>query len=298
MSGAVVQAIRSDPAAANLAVLPGSCLAGEGDLVMFDVAREGANSIIRALTDLGVERAGSISLTESDIVIGREATAAEVAALGHPSDGVVWSAVEEQARSDARLSWSFLAFLILATLIAGIGRYLDQPILIIGAMVVGPEFAPLAAICIGIVRARPRLIGPAIATLLGGFLIAAAFAYVVWASLYANGVITFTAATTGPATQFIIQPDAWSFAIALLAGCAGMLSLTSAKSSALVGVFISVTTVPAVGTVALTLAVGAADEALASTMQLGLNLLGLIIGGVTTLVIQSILTRTATRRRS
>jgi tetrahydromethanopterin S-methyltransferase subunit C len=34
--------------------------------------------------------------------------------------------------------------------------------------------------------------------------------------------------------------------VALLAGAAGMLSLVSAKSSALVGVFISVTTVPAV----------------------------------------------------
>jgi len=37
----------------------------------------------------------------------------------------------------------------------------------------------------------------------------------------------------------------FSLIVALLPGAAGMLSLTSTKSAALVGVFISVTTVPA-----------------------------------------------------
>lgn len=46
---------------------------------------------------------------------------------------------------------------------------------------------------------------------------------------------------------YIFQVGPVSFVIALLAGAAGMLSLISAKSAALVGVFISVTTVPAAG---------------------------------------------------
>ena len=48
-----------------------------------------------------------------------------------------------------------------------------------------------------------------------------------------------------PLTSFIWRPDALSFIVAFLAGIAGMLSLTTAKSGALVGVLISVTTVPA-----------------------------------------------------
>jgi hypothetical protein len=44
--------------------------------------------------------------------------------------------------------------MIVATMIAGIGVMLDQPILIVGAMVVGPEFGPLVALCIGIVTRR------------------------------------------------------------------------------------------------------------------------------------------------
>lgn len=177
-------------------------------------------------------------------------------------------------------------FLLLATLIAGIGRYLDQPILIIGAMVVGPEFAPLAAICLAVARRRGGILRPASLTLFGGFAATAVIAWVAWTVVYALGGINVTDATNGDATEFIIKPDVWSFAIAVLAGCAGVLSLTAAKSSALVGVFISITTVPAVGTIGLTLAVGAWDEAWASLVQLVINLAGLLIAGILTLMVQ------------
>ncbi|MBN9141456.1 MAG: DUF389 domain-containing protein [Micrococcales bacterium] len=283
-----IAAIRADPTTANLAVVRGAALDGAGDLLLFDVARENANAVVEMLRGLGLAESGSISLSDPVTVLSSAADAAEAAAPGHPSDGVVWDEVENTARGDARLSWSFLVFLVLATLIAGVGRYLDQPILIIGAMVVGPEFAPLAAICIGLARRRRGLIAPASLTLFGGFLAAALIAWVAWALAYAFGVIDFTAATTGTATEFIIKPDAWSFVIALLAGCAGVLSLTSAKSSALVGVFISITTVPAVGTIGLTLAVGSWDEAGASAIQLAINLAGLIIAGTLTLLVQGL----------
>lgn len=287
----VVERIGGDPAVANVVRLPGTTAGGAGDLIMFDVAREAANPVIEAIRDLGVLESGSIAITESTSVLGRASDRAERLAPGHPSDGVVWDEVEDRAADDARPSWSFLAFLLLATLIAGIGRYLDQPILIIGAMVVGPEFAPLSAICVAIVRRRPKLIRPAVVTLFGGFLIAIAVAAAVWAVAAAAGLIDVTLATTGEQTDFIVKPDLWSFIIALLAGCAGILSLTSAKSSALVGVFISITTVPAAATIALTVAVGAWNEAGASAIQLGVNLLGLLIAGLATLAVQVAVTR-------
>jgi uncharacterized hydrophobic protein (TIGR00271 family) len=281
-----IEAVRSDPTTSGLAVVRGAGLDGAGDLVMFDVARENANRILDTLRGLGIAETGTISLEEPLAVLSRAAEAAERAAPGNPADGVVWDQIEDQARTDARLSWSFLIFLTLATLIAGIGRYLDQQILIIGAMVVGPEFAPIFAICFALARRRPVLIRPALVTLFGGLALAAAFSWVVWFVCYQAGIIEYAAATSGQATEFIIRPDGWSFVIAMLAGCAGMLSLTAAKSSALVGVFISITTVPAVGTIALALAVGAWGEAGSSLVQLLVNLAGLVIAGTATLLIQ------------
>ncbi|HEX7834767.1 MAG TPA: DUF389 domain-containing protein [Pseudolysinimonas sp.] len=292
----VVATITADPAVANVAVMRGAVDDGKGDLILFDVAREAANPIIDSLREHGVLEKGSLSLSETSAILGEASDRAEQAAPGNPSDGVVWEQVEERARTESRLSWSFLAFLMLATLIAGVGRYLDQPILIIGAMVVGPEFAPLSAICVAIVRRQPVIIPRAAITLFGGFAIAITAAWILWGAAALFGLIDAHAATTGTQTDFIVKPDAWSFIIALLAGVAGILSITSAKSSALVGVFISITTVPAAATIALTLAVGAWAEAGASAIQLGVNLLGLLIGGITTLLIQVAIT--SRRRRT
>ncbi|MBR2691340.1 MAG: DUF389 domain-containing protein [Aquamicrobium sp.] len=283
---AAIKAIKANATTANLVVLHGAALGGKGDVLLFDVARETANAIVDALRALGIEKTGSISLHDNVTIISEAADRAEAAADGHPADAVIWDEIEDQAHEDADLSWSFLTFLVLATLIASIGRYVDQPILIIGAMVVGPDFAPVAAICLAIARRRWSLLRPAATTLIGGFATATAIAWLVWAAAYTAGFVDFAAATSGPQTQFIVKPDAWSFIIAVLAGCAGVLSLTAAKSSALVGVFISITTVPAVGTIALTLAVGAWDEARAALIQLVVNVVGMIIAGTATLMIQ------------
>ena len=59
-----------------------------------------------------------------------------------------------------------------------------------------------------------------------------------------------------PATAFIYTPDKWSFIVAVIAATAGVLSLTSRKAGGLTGVFISVTTVPAAGNIALGAAFG------------------------------------------
>lgn len=274
------------PTVANLVLLPIPGPPPARSLLLFDLAREDANNVLRMLRHRRVPEVGSITVSEPLTVVSDSAAAAERAAPGHPADGVIWAQLADHSREDARPSWSFFAFLFLATLIAGIGRLLDQPILIIGAMVVGPEFAPIAAICFAIARRRRGIVLPALGTLFGGFAACTAAAWIVWAVLSACGVYTFEQATTGPQTEFIISPDAWSFVIALLAGIAGVLSLTSSKSSALVGVFISITTVPAVGTIALTLAVGAWDEALSALAQLGVNLAGLFVAGIATLWVQ------------
>ena len=74
--------------------------------------------------------------------------------------------------------------------------------------------------------------------------------------------------------------------VALLAGTAGMLSLTSAKSGALVGVLISVTTIPAAANVAVAAAYGDWNEMEGAAIQLGVNLVCIIAAGLTTLFLQ------------
>ena len=287
----VLEVLVGSPSVTNVAVVRGGYAHPPGDLVGADVAREGANSVIGELRGLGVHHEGALTISEPGTILSDAADEAEKAAPGVPDDGVVWDVVENRVRMESRLSWSFCTFLTLATVIAGIGRLLDQPILIIGAMVVGPEFSPVAAICVALARPRLSLLPSAVSTLVYGFAIAIALAVPLWWVARLVRLADGPDAATGPLTDFIVHPDIWSFVIAMLAGAAGVLALTTSKSGTLVGVFISVTTVPAVGTVALCIGLGVWSEIPGALLQLSLNLLGLVIAGSLTLLIQRVVWR-------
>ena len=66
----------------------------------------------------------------------------------------------------------------------------------------------------------------------------------------------------------ISNPDAFAFIVAVCAGTAGMLSLSTAKSGALIGVLISVTTIPAAANLGIALAYKDWDTAAGSAGQL------------------------------
>ena len=292
----VVELLDRDETVTNVAVFPGGYRKPEGTLVLADVARESADELLACLRELDVHHSGSMMTSEPSTLLSDERERVERAAPGAPDDGVVWDVVENHVRKESSLSWAFVVFLTLATLIAGIGRYLDQPILIVGAMVVGPEFSPVAAICLALTRPRWSLIPPALVTLAVGFGIALTVATALWWGGDLVLGVDRKAAAGGPDTEFIVHPDAWSFWVAFLAGIAGVLSLTTSKAGNLVGVFIAVTTVPAAGTIALCLGVGLWSDAWAGVVQLTLNLLGLVVAGTLALLVQKAVWRRVSGR--
>lgn len=267
--------------------LHGAARKPDGDLILCDVAREDASVIIRDLCDLGIDRDGSIAIEEIDTALSDAARRAEKAAAGLPSDAVVWEEVEERTSESAELSVSFLAFMVIAMLIAAVGVLLGQPVLVIGAMVVGPEFGPIAGFCVAVVARRGELARRSVAALAVGFPLGIAVTYLGALLLRLSGLGPETLADqTRPLTAFISHPDAFSVIVAYLAGTAGILSLTASKSSALIGVLISVATIPAAGNLGLAAAYGDWTEAGGASLQLGLNLVAILVAGVVTLYLQ------------
>jgi len=291
---AVRELLTGNAAVTHVVVLPGAAVEPVGDLLFCDVVREGASEIIGRLRELGVDRDGSIMLEKVDTTLSAAADRAERRVPGLGVDAVVWQEIEYTTTQESTLSAAFLTFMIVATVIAGIGVLLDQPILIVGAMVVGPEFGPLAALCVGAVRRRGALIRRAVLALTVGFAVAMAVTVLTTWGLDAIGLVEKAdLLDPRPLTEFIWQPDALSWVVGFLAGVAGMLSLTSAKAGTLVGVLISVTTVPAAANVADALAYGVTDEAAGSALQLVINIAAIVAAGVLTLSVQ----RWAARRR-
>jgi uncharacterized hydrophobic protein (TIGR00271 family) len=185
-----------------------------------------------------------------------------------------------RTREESTLTVTYVMFLCIACMIAAVGVVTDSPVTIVGAMVVGPEFGPLAALAVALVRRRMHLARRAGAGLLIGFPATMAVTAVVTLVFEAIGWVTLTSTRELSEVDFIFQVGPFSFVVALLAGAAGMLSLVSAKSAALVGVFISVTTVPAAGFAVVAATVGDWDIAAQSAAQLAVNLIGITLAGV------------------
>jgi len=279
--------LTSSPSVCNVIFLAGAAREPEGDVILADVAREDASVIVSDLRELRIEEEGSIALESIDTALSKHAERAEKAAKGAPSDAVIWEQVEFRTSEEAKLSASYLAFIVLATLIASVGLLLDSPILIVGAMVVGPEFGPIAGFCVALVQRERRLAARSLLALAAGFLAAILVTYAAALLFRAGGAapdtFSFDESTFAHA---ISNPDFFSFFVAFGAGVAGMLSLTTAKSGALIGVLISVTTIPSAAAIALAAAYRDGDAWAGSVAQLGVNITMILLAGVSTLLIQ------------
>jgi len=272
--------------ATHIAVQRGTVIRPEGDVIEATLAREATNAVLTALQELGVEHRGGVTLESLDTVLSDAADRAEEAAPGDPDDAVIWEELIARTGEESRLNGTFIAFLSLALLIAAVGVTTNSPVTVVGAMVVGPEFGPLAALAVALVRRRWDLARRSVLALLVGFPVAMGITLLGAFAAEAAGLITTSNLDNLSQVDFVYQVGPFSLIVALLAGAAGMLSMTSAKSAALVGVFISVTTVPAAGFAVVAATLGRWRIAAESTGQLLINLAGITIAAVVVLTLR------------
>jgi uncharacterized hydrophobic protein (TIGR00271 family) len=284
-TGAVRDLLVAEPGVAHVIVLPGVAVRPPGDVVEADVAREAVEEVLGGLCELGIDREGGVTLEALDTTLSDAADAAEEAAPGDSQDAVIWDEVVARTGEESRFSVSFQAFLTIACLLAAVGAITDSPVTVVGAMVLGPEFGPLAAMAVGMVLRRGDLVRRGAFALAVGFPLAVAVTAVAAIVLDATGQLSTAQLAELDQVAFIYEVGPFSLVVALLAGAAGMLAMTSAKSASLVGVFISVTTVPAAAFAAVALVEGRFVQALQSAAQLAVNLVGIVVAAAAVLMV-------------
>jgi uncharacterized hydrophobic protein (TIGR00271 family) len=164
-------------------------------------------------------------------------------------------------------------------------------------MVVGPEYGVIMATALGINHRDLRAVRRGLLALVTGFAMA------VLATLLFGLVIRGTGNTpqlyelgVRPVSALINSPNLFSAIVAVLAGVVGVVSLTESRANALIGVFISVTTIPAAADMGLSAAYGSWSEARGSTLQLLLNVALLIAVGAGGLRLQRFIWRSRTAK--
>jgi len=296
LTGRLADQLAAAPGVQNLVVHPSAATRPDGDAVQFDLHEGVANPVFRDLRGLGLDRAGAICVERVDATLADHAPTASHGALVRER-APVWEMVEATIRAGAAYSPSFYILLVSAGLIGAVGILTNSQILIVGAMVVGPEYSAIIAVALGISNRDRGPMWDGLLALLWGFLAA-----IVITLLFALAVrragqapASFLAGTR-PVSNLINTPNMYSVIVAILAGLVGVVSLTEARANALIGVFISVTTIPAAADVGVSLAFSSWREARGSAFQLLLNIAVLIAVGAAGLSTQRMIWRQRTLR--
>ena len=137
-----------------------------------------------------------------------------------------------------RLTFDFVLLVFLSTIVAGIGLIESDVAIIIGAMVIAPLLGPNLALAFGAALGNKQMISNSIKTNIVGL----GFTLLI----SATAGFFLDAATVENSEQLMNRTDVnyASIALALAAGGAAVLSLTTGVSSALVGVMVAVALMP------------------------------------------------------
>ena len=272
----VVQLVRAEPSCTSIVIHPGSALHPPGDLLECQIGRDAVDEVVDALRNV-----------DGTAVWMEDATLLLDAGGRHTSrdDAVMWAQVADMLDRNSRLGVLYLIVITVAGAIAAVGILEDLFLLIIAAMALSPDYFPLIAGCLAVVRRSRRSFLRSLRTLVAGFAAAAIASWLLTEALEALGAVTPPSAdeTGGAVNVFVASPNWVSVVVACLAGVAGALSVTMSDNRALVGVFVSITTIPAAAGIGVGLAASRPADAIGSAGQLAVNLGCLYVVGALTL---------------
>lgn len=251
--------------------------------------------------DAAIDRLAELGVPSEDVTLWR---IPGIQPLGwrrgaHSSDSSaqVWAEIVGRADEHAELAVSYLAFMVAAGIIAGVGVLTGSAVLLVGAMAISPDLLPVSASAIGIVERRWGLAARAIRVLLLGMGAAALASCAATLLLRLFGQVSpdlvLDETRIGEAVTHL---GPGSLMVAATAGVAGMLAFERPGGAA-VGVAISVTTIPAAAYVGAAMAMGRDDPMWGALVVLLTNIVLLVVGSSATLALQRRYRERAAARR-
>jgi uncharacterized hydrophobic protein (TIGR00341 family) len=180
----------------------------------------------------------------------------------------------------SKLSWVFIVFVLLASVVAAIGILRDSTVVIIGAMVIAPLLGPNVALSLATTLGDTDLARRAMKTNLAGMLAALFLAFLVG--------LTFQVDPDAPKIVSGTKVGLGDIILALAAGSAAALSFTTGVLSALIGVMVAVALLPPLVTLGMLIGTGRWDMALGALLLLLTNLICVNLAGVVTFLARGI----------
>jgi hypothetical protein len=177
LTESVSELLVREPGVVHISLVPGAALDPSGDLIEADVEHAALSTLTSRLQDLGVARHGSYSFSE---VVGVRSVASDTARAATARVGddlIAWDEVAARTRDDTVVTDAYVLLMGIAGIIAAGGILTNNELLIVGAMIVSPDYGPLAGLCVALLggaseRANARSSAWALAV---GFVVAASW---------------------------------------------------------------------------------------------------------------------------
>lgn len=271
-------------------------------VVQFPLPRAAVESVLEDLRDVGIDDRTYVVVLDAETVISREfdqlkeelAAEAEEEEQGEEKgiadEGITGDVriarAELQSRAEELVTSTstYVLLTMVSAVIATAGMLLDSAATVVGSMVIAPLIGPSLAASVGTVLNDRSLFRRGLKLQILGILVA-----IVSATLFALGVRYLL--LVPPEIDILAvseiseraNPNFLVLAIALGAGIAGIISLMTGVSTALVGVMIAVALIPPAAAVGLGIAFGVPRLVIGASVIVTVNVFSINLASLVTL---------------
>ena len=246
-------------------------------VISFPLPSGAVEPVLDELREVGIDHEDYTVVVEATAVVSRPFEALEDDWEGEDIKTKI-SRAELRTRANDLLPTrlTFFTMTAVSAVVATAGVLMDSAAVVVGSMVIAPLIGPALSASVGMVIDDTELRRTGVRWQLLGVILAVVSATVFALVLrYANLVPPGIPITDISQVDERLTPDFLALAIAIGAGVAGALSLSTGVSAALVGVMIAVALIPPAAVIGIGIAWGMPMVVLGSSILLILNVLAI-----------------------
>ncbi|UVE50854.1 TIGR00341 family protein [Haloferax larsenii] len=246
-------------------------------VVTFPVPKEAVEPVLERLREAGVERDAYTVVVSAETVASTRFDQLQEKYEEDEDNGDRISRDELASKADdlAPSLPTFVVMTVISAVVATAGLLLDSPAVVVGSMVIAPLVGPAMAASVGTVVDDDEMFVRGVRLQGFGGILAVGSAALFALVLKETGAVPLATpeVLAIPEVSERLSPDVLSLAIALGAGAAGAISLSSGVSTALVGVMIAAALVPPTAVVGIGIAWGTPESVVGSAILVLVNFL-------------------------
>ncbi|MFP8951463.1 TIGR00341 family protein [Natrialbaceae archaeon A-arb3/5] len=255
-------------------------------VVYFPLPAAAVEPVLDEIQEAGIDEDAYTVVVDAETVVSRrfQELREEYENGDVESDRISRQELQAEAESLTPTFGVYATMTIVSAVVATAGLLLDSPAVVVGSMVIAPLIGPALGASVGsVIDDEDLFIESILYQIIGVILAIAAAAIFAWLVRTTN--IVPPGLDIGGIDEISerLTPDLLSLAVALGAGVAGIVSIATGISVALVGVMIAAALIPPAAAAGIALAWGEPSAAIGSTALVLVNVLSVNLAGLVTL---------------